>query len=174
MDVNLWGSPFWFILHTITLNYPDNPTYTEKRHHFDFFNSLQYILPCDVCRDHYRDNFKQNPINSYLDNKKSLIEWGVIMHNSVNKMTGKPPLTSEDVVKKYITLYGSSGDRASQQRNIADFLFPSMTTCNCGKDVSNDHSTLSIVLKTLLATGLICGGVFGGYYLYKKQMSNGL
>ena len=41
MDAKIWGPYFWFTLHTITLSYPDKPTYENKRHYNDFFINLQ-------------------------------------------------------------------------------------------------------------------------------------
>ena len=40
------GTLLWFTLHTITLSYPDNPTYENKRHYNDFFIGLQNVIPC--------------------------------------------------------------------------------------------------------------------------------
>ena len=53
MESKIWGPPTWFFLHSITFNYPNNPTYKEKMKTFDFFNNLQYILPCEIFRENY-------------------------------------------------------------------------------------------------------------------------
>lgn len=160
MDVNLWGPPFWFILHTITLNYPDVPTYLEKRHHFDFFNNLQYILPCGTCREHYRKHFKEHPIDSYLDSKKTLVEWCVLMHNEVNKVTKKPEIETEELVQEYMDIFGSKDDVSIKQKRAAEFIF---TKINMEDKKSNNH-WIYIFSLTLL---LIGGGY--GYYLYVKS-----
>jgi len=176
MDVNLWGPPFWFILHTITMNYPDKPSYVEKRHHFDFFNNLQYVLPCDVCREHYRANFKKNPIESYLDNKKSLVEWGVRMHNEVNLMSGKSAFTTEQVVKKYLSLYNNGDGLDEQQKKVAEFLYSKMAKCECehysksdGEQHHHSHQRggTNPYLITLAVFAML--GVSGAtaYYLYR-------
>ena len=30
MDANIWGSHAWLFLHTVTLNYPENPNEFDK------------------------------------------------------------------------------------------------------------------------------------------------
>jgi len=42
MDPKVWGPKLWFVIHTIALNYPDNPSYDQKRIHEDFFNNLVF------------------------------------------------------------------------------------------------------------------------------------
>ena len=31
MDPNIWGPHAWFLIHTVCLNYPDNPTDEDKK-----------------------------------------------------------------------------------------------------------------------------------------------
>ena len=37
MEPNIWGPHAWLFLHTITLNFPDNPTKEEKEKYKQFF-----------------------------------------------------------------------------------------------------------------------------------------
>lgn len=96
-----WGPKLWYSLHIITFNYPDNPTFSDKQNYENFFTSLQYVIPCSLCRQHYRDHLEKNPIKPHLENKISLSKWLVEIHNEVNIMLGKPTLTFEEVVKLY-------------------------------------------------------------------------
>lgn len=56
---NIWGPTFWFTLHCISLNFPLHPTYADKQHYRTFFESLQYVLPCGICRDNFKQNLEQ-------------------------------------------------------------------------------------------------------------------
>ena len=51
-----WGAPFWHVLHTISFNYPVNPTREDKVHYRDFITSLKYVLPCKYCRINLSNN----------------------------------------------------------------------------------------------------------------------
>ena len=41
MDPTIWGPKLWFVIHTVTFNYPSNPTNIDKKVHFDFFMNLR-------------------------------------------------------------------------------------------------------------------------------------
>ena len=38
MDPTVWGPKLWFVIHTVALNYPDNPSYDDVRNTENFFN----------------------------------------------------------------------------------------------------------------------------------------
>ena len=50
MLTSVWGPSMWHYLHTMSFNYPVNPTKEEKKHYKDFILSLQHVLPCKYCR----------------------------------------------------------------------------------------------------------------------------
>ena len=105
MDSKIWGPYFWFTLHTITLGYPNNPNYINKRNYNDFFLSLQNVLPCKLCQQHYKQHLIENPISAHLDNKESLVKWCFDLHNKVNISLNKPIFTYEQFIEKYRQIY---------------------------------------------------------------------
>ena len=66
MNQNIWGSSMWFSLHTITMNYPNFPNNEEKYNYKIFFESLQNVIPCAVCKKNYIRHLKEHPINNHL------------------------------------------------------------------------------------------------------------
>ena len=54
MTTKDWGPRLWYVLHLITFNYPENPSFIDKQHYETFFLSLQNVLPCSICREHYK------------------------------------------------------------------------------------------------------------------------
>jgi hypothetical protein len=108
MDPNIWGSHAWLFLHTITLNYPDNPSRYDKDNYKDFFESLSHVIPCEVCKSSYKQNIKKYPIQ--LDSKESLTRWLHMIHNIVNVKTGKDDYPYDDFIKKYSNLYPQGDD----------------------------------------------------------------
>ena len=103
MNPNIWGESAWLFLHTITLNYPENPTFLDKNNYDIFFKSLKNILPCPTCREHYEQNIINHPID--LSSRESLIKWLIKIHNLVNEKNGKPILSYEDVINNYKDIY---------------------------------------------------------------------
>jgi hypothetical protein len=45
MLTSVWGPPMWHYLHTMSFNYPVNPTPEDKKHYRDFVLNLRYVLP---------------------------------------------------------------------------------------------------------------------------------
>ena len=66
MDPIVWGPKLWFFIHTVALNFPNNPSFEEIKNYESFFENLKYIIPCDKCRLHYRQRLSDNPVSKYL------------------------------------------------------------------------------------------------------------
>jgi len=110
MDPSVWGPKLWFVIHTMALNFPDNPSYEDKRHYEEFFNNLTFLIPCDKCRIHYTDRIRKNPIINHLENSDMLFRYTVNLHNDVNKSLHKPLHTYEQVINIYKKEYGENVD----------------------------------------------------------------
>lgn len=122
MDPELWGPKLWFFLHTISFEYPDNPSSEIKKYHIDFFKNIRGVLPCDICRTHYTEFIKNNPIENYLDNKDSLIRWVLKCHNNVNKLNNKPEWSYDDLISKYTGIFKNDLYNKFSYKNISIFL----------------------------------------------------
>lgn len=105
MNPLVWGPSFWFVMHTVSLNYPDNPTYAERRTHYDFYHIIRNILPCEMCREHYRELLEEYPIQPFLDSKTSLVSWVVMIHNQVNQRLGSPMIDRNEMLANYEQVY---------------------------------------------------------------------
>lgn len=107
MNPNIWGPHAWNFLHTITINYPYNPTEDEKRNIVNFFNGLSNQLPCEKCKIHYKQLLKENPIEYHNNDKNSIFKWLVNIHNQVNKSLGKKTWSINEIFNKYMKIYSS-------------------------------------------------------------------
>ena len=105
MDPKIWGPYFWFTLHTITLSYPDKPSYENKRQYNDFFIGIQNVIPCPKCQEHYKNHLSNYPISTALDSKEHLVIWLFNMHNIVNESLGKSKMEFVDFQEKYRRIY---------------------------------------------------------------------
>ena len=106
-DPNFWGPALWTSLHTISFDYPDHPSGTDKQNYNMFFHSLKQVLPCDQCRKHYTKFIEEtSPIEPALKNRDTLTRWLVNLHNVVNERLQKGIVTYESVKEKYDNLSG--------------------------------------------------------------------
>ena len=103
MLTTVWGPSLWHSLHTISFNYPVEPTKEDKKHYRDFIHSLCYVIPCKYCRMNLRNNFKSLPLKmSDMKNRDTFSRYIYNLHELVNKMLKKRSgLTYNDVRKRY-------------------------------------------------------------------------
>ena len=103
MLTSVWGPGMWHYLHTMSFNYPTNPTIKDKHHYRDFVLQLKYVLPCGKCRKNLIKNFKKLPLKmSDMKNRDTFSRYIYNLHEVVNKMLGKKSnLTFEMVRERY-------------------------------------------------------------------------
>ena len=90
MLTSVWGPPMWHYLHTMSFNYPVNPTPEDKKHYMDFIITLQYVLPCKYCRMNLTNNFKKKPLQMcHMENRDTFSRYIYELHEIVNKMLHK-------------------------------------------------------------------------------------
>jgi len=100
----IWGPPMWVALHSISYGYPENPTDEDKQHYKEFFMSLSYVLPCEHCRESYKEIVTdiQKITNEVLANRKTLTKWVYDIHMRVNNKLGvNYGIEYEDVDNRY-------------------------------------------------------------------------
>lgn len=103
MLTTVWGPALWHTLHTISFNYPVNPTAEQKREYKEFVESLQNVLPCGACRKNLTTNLEKCPLTNHaLRNRTNFSRWMYRLHEQVNTMLGKKSgLKFDDVKQRY-------------------------------------------------------------------------
>lgn len=100
MMTSIWGPATWHLLHSISFNYPVNPTDSDKKHYKDFILSLQNILPCGKCRLNLKKNFKNLPLEqSDLVSRETFSIYIYNLHETVNNMLNKKSGLNYDKVR---------------------------------------------------------------------------
>jgi FAD-linked sulfhydryl oxidase len=96
---DIWGPKLWMSIHFIALAYPISPTEEHKKNYKTFYETLQYVLPCSLCANNYKEHLKIKPLNdSVLKDKESLVKWTIDMHNLVNKENNKEVLSYDKAI----------------------------------------------------------------------------
>ncbi len=103
MLTSVWGPGMWHYLHTMSFNYPINPTTKDKLHYRDFVLQLKHVLPCGKCRKNLTKNFKKLPLKmSYMKNRDTFSRYIYDLHELINKMLCKKSnLTYEMIRERY-------------------------------------------------------------------------
>ena len=90
MLTNVWGPSMWHYLHTMSFNYPVNPTEKDKKNYRNFVLNLQNVLPCKYCRINLKNNMKVHPLlDCHLKNRDKFSRYIYKLHEIVNKMLKK-------------------------------------------------------------------------------------
>jgi hypothetical protein len=111
-----WGPALWRLMHTLSerVGFCGVKLHEdEKRAWIGFFSSLKFSLPCPVCRNHYREYLKKNPVESLFNSvgesrRVGLRKWLWDFHNTVNEFKENKNgngngVDFEDLVKIYGT-----------------------------------------------------------------------
>jgi hypothetical protein len=100
---SVWGPTLWHSLHTISFNYPVNPSIEEKHNYKNFIINLQYVLPCKFCRINLKTNFKQLPLTlKNMENRDLFSRYIYDLHELINKMLNKKSgLSYCDIRERY-------------------------------------------------------------------------
>jgi len=98
-----WGPAMWHYLHTMSFNYPVDPTPENKKHYRDFIINLQYVLPCKYCRINLTNNFKKKPLKMCdMANRETFSRYIYELHELINKMLKKKSnLSYCDIRERY-------------------------------------------------------------------------
>jgi hypothetical protein len=103
MISSVWGPAMWHYLHTMSFNYPVNPTADDKENYRNFVLNLKYVLPCKYCRKNLKTNFKQLPLKmSDMKDRETFSRYVYELHELINRMLHKKSnLSYCDVRERY-------------------------------------------------------------------------
>jgi mitochondrial FAD-linked sulfhydryl oxidase len=87
-DVDRLGSHTWTFLHTLTANYPTNPSPAQQSDTKSFISLFSKMYPCWVCADDFRTWMKEGN-EPRVSNREEFGRWMCEAHNAVNVKLGK-------------------------------------------------------------------------------------
>jgi len=113
---DVWGPCFWTTMHIVSLGVPVSPSAEEQQGIRAFYESLQVVIPCPICREHYKQALVAMPLR--LQSRAELIEWVYEIHNYINEQLGKPSLSWEGFIAhmKSLSSNGSAGSNRDLSR----------------------------------------------------------
>jgi hypothetical protein len=101
MLVSVWGPSQWHFLHTISFNYPMNPTELQKKKYRDYMLNLKYVLPCGKCRKNLVENYRKLPLHmSHMKSRYTFSKYVYDLHELINEMLHKKSGLTYDMVRE--------------------------------------------------------------------------
>jgi len=89
---SFWGPMGWITLHSISVNYPENPNADDKAIVKKYLNLFAETISCPSCKSHFTNMYKSytmvNP--NWADSRFNLFLFITRAHNTVNKRLDKP------------------------------------------------------------------------------------
>ena len=110
LDPTVWGPHYWFVLHTIALNYPLHPNETSKKKYYDLIENFPLFIPIANMGNSFSRILDLYPVTPYLDSRESFIKWVHYIHNQVNLSRGVPEKSLEETLRNYYKLYEPKED----------------------------------------------------------------
>ena len=103
MLTSVWGPGAWHLLHTMSFNYPVEPTQEQKHHYRNFVLNLKNVLPCKYCRMNLKTNLKELPLTmDCMKNRDTFSRYIYNLHELINrKLKKKSNLKYCDVRERY-------------------------------------------------------------------------
>jgi hypothetical protein len=130
MMTKVWGPAGWLFLHCVTFGYPQDPDQYDvdnglpvgetRRHYYNFFREVGFILPCKYCRDSYRDFAKEVPLANSIKNRETLTKWLHTIHNRVNNKLGMHYCDAEfnKITDRYESYRAKCKALSSEERTV--------------------------------------------------------
>lgn len=136
---------YWYNLHWLAYNYPDNPNKQDKNEIIKLINVMKTNgIKCTRCKKHFNKWIKKNKIQSFLSNKLSLFTYFFNLHNNVNERKKKKILNLKEAYFIYknknwerkLSKYGVSIVNLFKERKLETFpeLFYSIIKDNLKKE----------------------------------------
>ena len=103
VDPSDFGPHLWKSIHYMAIGAPKQFNDNDKHNYKQFFKNLGNWIPCEVCSQHYKENFTKINIDDYLKTNITLFQYTHQLHNNVNKILGKRIMPYEEAYKIYST-----------------------------------------------------------------------
>jgi hypothetical protein len=107
LNPEIWGPHYWFMLHTIALNYPKHPNAVTKKKYYDFISNLPVFIPVEQIASNFSKLLDVYPITPYLDSRESIVRWMHFIHNKINESLNKPKISLQEFYVSYYEEYKS-------------------------------------------------------------------
>lgn len=118
LDPEVWGSHYWFFLHTVAHSYPLTPNAITKRKYYDLIQNLPLFIPQADIGNKFSELLNKYPVTPYLDSRESFVRWMHFIHNKINLILGKEEISLMEANDRYEAEYKPKSVRISERLGI--------------------------------------------------------
>lgn len=141
LEYSIWLPKYWFVLTTISTQYPNKPNAVTKKKYYELIQNLPLFMPQGEISKIILDLLDKYPVTPYLDDREGFMKWVHFIQNKVNKAIGNKELTTAESLQEY---YNEYKPRAIVMKDLI-------------------KKREKYIYISILATFIL-----GGMYLYKK------
>ena len=69
LNAEVWGTHYWFFLHSIAYCYPEFPNEVTKRKYYDLIMNFPIFIPDIKMGDKFANYLDKYPVTPYLDSR---------------------------------------------------------------------------------------------------------
>lgn len=119
-----WGPPLWRLLHTLAEQLGKQPvpslSVDERRACIQLLKSIESVLPCEKCKQHYKAWRQKNPPDKFgqgVELRNATRTWLWALHSEINQENG---VNTEPALIEMPSLYGKydKGEFTKDQRLV--------------------------------------------------------
>ena len=92
-NAEIWGSHYWFFLHTVAHTYPVHPNEITKKKYYDLIHNFPLFIPDIEIGNHFDSLLNKYPLTPYLSCRESFQKWVHFIHNKINVLTNKDEIS---------------------------------------------------------------------------------
>ncbi|AOC55191.1 Ervl-Alr family protein [Lymphocystis disease virus 3] len=96
-----FGPNLWYALHTAAASASDPLLPNEKKEWEAVLKGLPALIPCSMCKKHYKETMIGVDLKKVVRSKKSLFNFLTDLHNTVNVRTDKPRFSRDKAKRLY-------------------------------------------------------------------------
>ena len=169
MYLNEWGPIAWELFHYITYTYKP----VLKEYYYIFFTTLYSIIPCPHCSNDIKETLTtyDNQPSRYIQDRNSIINWYIRIHNIVNKkLNVKDNFSRVDADLKYL----NNNDISIDHNRILQFIKLLINIKGKNKEIETDSFFRRniISLCSIYPIGIDLYNPNLMYYINYKNISN--
>ena len=149
-DPKEWGPLLWKIIHTTCIHLGNSSHSMLQQDELTYFKAFQrklyYILPCKVCRDHYKQYMMHIKDVPYDALKVYATNYFYELHNKVNSYNNKALYVKEDLIS-----YNCSKDTYNKNIHELNKLYSKYTNLQyISYDELKDFNRILTILRRLM------------------------